>query len=379
MNNTILSVKLLDTTLRDGEQRPGVSFTRGAKAELAQDLDAWGVEIIEAGIPAMGAPERGTLDLLHGLGLGAEILVWNRLCADDLELCLAAGYPDLHFSVPVSDIMLKGKLRQDRSWVLDQVDRIVGRAANAGRRVSLGAEDASRADPAFLSAVFRRAVQAGARRVRYADTLGLLTPARTAREVGALTAELAVPLDFHGHNDFGLATANTLAAADAGAGVLSCSLLGLGERAGNASLEEVFAGLAVLPFPDRPADPRLPPLVDLCRKASELSGVDIPTHKPLAGSEAFSHQSGIHIDGLLKDSRNYEAWPPEALGGRRRLRVGKHSGASALCHFAAAAGVEMGAGDAREFLVSLREVMSFHSADPEKAFQAFLDSRRSPS
>ncbi len=378
MNNTILSYQFLDTTLRDGEQRPGVSFTRQAKVELALALDAWGIGIIEAGIPAMGAAERGTLDVLHGLGLRAEILVWNRLHGDDLDLCLAAGYPDLHFSVPVSDVMLKGKLGRDRRWVLDQVDRIVGQAVAAGRRVSLGAEDSSRAAPAFLAEVFRRAVGAGARRVRYADTLGLLTPERTSREIGALTAGLPVPLDFHGHNDFGLATANTLAAAQAGAGVLSCSLLGLGERAGNAALEEVFAALAVLPHPGRPADSRLAALAALCRKAAVSSCTAIPPHKPLVGAEVFSHQSGIHVDGLLKDSRTYEAWPPKTLGGRRRLRFGKHSGVAALRHLASAAGVEVDEADAREFLGALRDRMSSDSADPERLFREFVDSRRSP-
>jgi homocitrate synthase NifV len=370
-----MSPVYLDTTLRDGEQRPGVSFTRQAKVDLAKALDAWGIGIIEAGIPAMGRAERTTLDVLHGLGLAAEILVWNRLVDVDLDLCLGAGYPSLHLAVPVSDIMLAGKLHRDRSWVLTQVDRVVSRAVAAGRRVSVGAEDASRADPVFLAQVFARAAAAGASRVRYADTLGLLTPSRTSLEIGALTARLPVPLDFHGHNDFGLATANTVAAFEAGAQVLSCSLLGLGERAGNAALEEVAGVLAFL-GPGSAGDPGFRTLADLCRLAADRAGVEVPASKALVGDGVFSHQSGIHVDGLLKDARTYEAWPPETFGGRRRLRVGKHSGTAALKHLASLAGVDLAEEDARAFLEDLRETMGARpGVDPERAFGALLAAR----
>jgi len=372
MNSTILSPVYLDTTLRDGEQRPGVSFTRQDKIDLARALDAWGVGTIEAGIPAMGRAERATLEALHGLGLGAEILVWNRLTDADLDLCLAAGYPSLHFSVPTSDIMLSGKLGRDRAWVLQQIDRVVGRAVAAGRAVSLGAEDASRTDPVFLATVFQRAAQAGARRVRYADTLGLLTPDRTTREIGLAVWALPIPLDFHGHNDFGLATANTVAAYDAGAKVLSCSLLGLGERAGNAALEEVAGVLSFLRNGGVPGQ-GFEALAALCRLAADRSGLPVPPHKALVGEAVFSHESGIHVDGLLKDSRTYEAWPPETFGGRRRLRFGKHSGPAALKHLASLAGVDLNDAEASGFLEDLRDQMGLRPGiDPEAALAAWF-------
>lgn len=372
-----MSPKFLDTTLRDGEQRPGVSFTRRDKVDLARALDEWGVSIIEAGIPAMGRAERSTLEALMGLGLGAEILVWNRLVDADLELCLAAGYSHLHFSVPTSEVMLTGKLGKDRAWVLDRIDRVVGRAVEMGRTVSLGAEDASRTDLLFLNEVFARAVKAGASRVRYADTLGLLTPDRAAREVAFLTWSLGVPLDFHGHNDFGLATANTLAAFDAGARVLSCSLLGMGERAGNAALEEV-AGILSFLRPEAQASPQgFGSLTDLCRLAASRAGAPVPAHKALVGDAVFSHQSGIHVDGLLKDSRTYEAWPPEVFGGRRRLRFGKHSGPTALRYFARQAGVDLDEAEARSFLEVLRDEMGQRPGiDPEIAFDQWIALRR---
>jgi homocitrate synthase NifV len=367
-----MSYIILDTTLRDGEQQPGVSFTRAAKVELAQGLAALGVGVIEAGIPAMGRAERQTLDTLHGLGLGVEILVWNRLVDADLDLCLAYGYPSLHFSVPTSDVMLRGKLGRDRAWVLAEVTRVVTRAVQAGRRVSLGAEDASRTDLPFLAQVFATAARAGATRVRYADTLGLLTPARTSLAIGTLVGDLTVPLDFHGHNDFGLATANTLAAHDAGATFLSCSLLGLGERAGNASLEEVAGALEFLgPGAHPRAD--FPALVSLSRRAAALAGVSVDPRKPLVGAEVFHHESGIHVDGLLKDPRTYEAWPPETFGGQRNLRFGKHTGVAALKYLARRSGAEVGEAEARDFLESLREAMGQSSgADPDAAFQRLI-------
>jgi homocitrate synthase NifV len=364
--------QFLDTTLRDGEQRPGISFTRQDKIDLARGLDAWGVPILEVGIPAMGRAERTTLDALHGLGLGAEILVWNRLTDGDLDLCLAAGYPSLHFSVPVSDVMLKGKLSRPRSWVLGQVDRVVGRAVAAGRRVSFGAEDASRANPEFLAEVFLRAEKAGASRVRFADTLGLLTPAKTTAAIAPLARRLGVPIDFHGHNDFGLATANTVAAFEAGAPVLSCSLLGLGERAGNAALEEVAAVVSLLgDAPARSFD--LAELRALCVLAAARAGVAVPAHKALVGDGVFSHQSGIHVDGLLKDPNTYEAWPPENFGARRRIRFGKHSGSAAVKHLASLRGAVVDEDEARQFLEDLRDLMATQSGvDTEAVFETLI-------
>lgn len=380
MKNTIMSVKLLDTTLRDGEQRPGVSFTRQDKVTLARGLDAWGIPILEIGIPAMGRAERQTLDVLHGLGLGAELLVWNRLAEADLELCLAAGYPSLHFSVPVSPVMIRSKLAKDEAWVLGQVERIVSRAVAVGRQVSLGAEDGSRADPAFVAQVFARAVDAGASRVRFADTLGLMTPSSVAAVVGPLAEGLSVPLDFHGHDDFGLAAANTVAAAEVGAGVLSCSLLGMGERAGNAALEEVTAILDFLRCPGSPQAAgrrqRFSELTDLCRKAAALAGQVVPEHKALVGPQVFTHESGIHVDGLLKDPATYEAWPPEVFGGRRRLRFGKHSGTAALRYLASLQGVEVGGPEAGAFLEDLRESMGEKPGiNPEAELAALLAAR----
>ena len=198
---------LLDTTLRDGEQSPGLYFTHEEKIFLATRLDELGVGIIEAGIPGMGREEQAVIRRLIRLKLKAEILTWNRLVVEDLIASLNCGATQVHVSVPTSPQMLSRKMRREPAWVFDQMEAVIRFAVDEGLRVSLGAEDASRTDPAFLSAVFRRAQDLGAVRVRYADTLGLLTPERTSQTIGGLTEGLGIPLDFHGHNDFGLATA----------------------------------------------------------------------------------------------------------------------------------------------------------------------------
>lgn len=380
MKNTILSTKILDTTLRDGEQQPGVSFTRDDKIRLAKALSAWGIPILEVGIPAMGRAERRTIHDLYALGLASEVSVWNRLTDADVDVCLAERYPSVHLSVPVSDIMLKSKLGRDRSWVLSQVERQLSRVSWAGLRVSLGAEDASRADPEFVSQVFRAAARSGAHRVRFADTLGVLTPSDTTRLMTKVIEDLPIPVDFHGHDDFGLATANALAAAEAGAEVLSCSLLGMGERAGNAALEEVVAGLDFLldrQGQNRSRRERFPELAALCRIAAALAGVPVPERKALVGPGVFTHESGIHVDGLLKDCETYEAWPPEAFGSQRKVVFGKHSGLAALRHLAGGRGSSISEASAREFLEELREKMAENPGyQPAEALERFLDPRR---
>lgn len=363
---------ILDTTLRDGEQRPGIYFTRQEKLELARELDSLGIPVLEVGIPSMGKSERQTLKEMAQAGLKADLLVWNRLSLDDLEICLEDGYKHLHFSVPTSPLQLEKKLRKDEAWLFRQMEEVLKPAVKAGAKVSLGAEDASRTDPEFLCRVFAKAADLGVRQVRYADTLGILTPSEVFSIIGRLAQNQPLPIDFHGHNDFGMATANALAAWEAGAQILSCSLLGLGERAGNSSLEELVGTLRFLKGLFTDLD--FPRLIGLCRRLAQMTGEPVAAHKPLVGDEIFTHESGIHVDGLLKDASNYEAFRPEDLGGSRKLQPGKHSGKAALRHFAAEKGLRLEDGEAEHFLTDLRDRLSQQSGlDPEEIFLDFLD------
>jgi len=362
---------LLDTTLRDGEQSPGLYFTHDEKVYLAQELDQLGVAIIEAGVPGMGEEEQNVFRKLIHLHLNAEILAWNRLNIDDVRASLKCGVSHIHVSVPTSAILLSKKMQKDASWVFTQMEEVIGYALSENLVVSFGAEDASRTDLVFLSSVFQHAQNLGAVRVRYADTLGIMTPMQTSLAVDYLVQGLDIPLDFHAHNDFGFATANALCAWKSGAQVISCSLLGLGERAGNTALEE-FVGAAHF-LEQQFAKFDFCRLRELCTALSLLCNRAMPTHKPLFGSDIFKHESGIHVDGLIKDKKTYEFFSPEKVGGQRSLVIGKHSGRAALKYMASLQNVVLTDTRAQQFIGELRQRMSWEkNVQAEMLFNEFL-------
>lgn len=226
-------VYFVDTTLRNGEQAPGVAFTVSEKVKIARMLDSLGVAQIEAGIPAMGSPELEAVTENAGLGLKAVVSTWNRMTIGDVKASLACGVKNIHVSTPVSDIQIKYKLGKDRVWVLEHLKRTISYAREHQCRITVGAEDAPPADMNFLIHFARQAGLAGAERLRFADTLGMLDPFRAEQVIRRLIEETGMEVEFHGHNDFGLATANTFAAWKAGARYLDTSIGGLGERVGN--------------------------------------------------------------------------------------------------------------------------------------------------
>lgn len=243
MNNEVI---IVDTTLRDGEQAAGIAFTAAEKIAIAKMLDQAGVAQIEAGIPAMGREEQEVIRAIVSLGLKARILTWNRLCLSDIKASKDCGVKFIHISAPVSDIHIQYKLRKNRAWVLENLKRAVRCARAAGCAVSVGAEDASRADFDFLVRFARVARQEGAERLRYADTLGILDPFTACERVKRLVDAAGLDIEIHAHNDFGMATANTLAAVKGGARFISTTVNGIGERAGNAPMEEVTMAMKKL-------------------------------------------------------------------------------------------------------------------------------------
>lgn len=321
-------VKILDTTLRDGEQTAGIAFSPREKVRIARELDQAGVDIIEAGIPAMGGEELQVLARIVKMNLNAEIISWNRMKWEDVEKSLLCGLKSVHISAPVSDLHIKQKLKKDREWVLREIRKIVSLATGRGLRVSVGAEDASRAELSFVLDFYTAAAEAGAERVRFADTVGALDPFSTAEKIVYLTERITLPLDFHGHNDLGMATANALAAVRAGAGCVSCTVNGLGERAGNTALAEITAALKYLDGLE--AGVEMKKLYSLSRLVARCSGRRVPEGKPLVGEGVFSHEAGIHVDGLLKDSRTYEFVTPGDFDRKREIVFGKFSGSAAM-------------------------------------------------
>ncbi|TDA70460.1 MAG: homocitrate synthase [Clostridia bacterium] len=276
-------IHLVDCTLRDGEQAPGVAFSTAEKVEIARLLDLTGVSQIEAGTPAMGEIEQEAIRAIVAQGLSAQVSTWNRLLPGDVEASLACGVKLVHLSGPASDLHLQSKLGKSRSWVLGAIKEVVAGARARGLEVTIGAEDASRADREFLVTIGQAAAAAGAVRLRYADTVGALEPFRACRELAYLRQRCGLELEFHGHNDFGLALANTLAAARAGVKYLDVTVLGLGERAGNAPLAATAASLTRTGRFEVEIDfRRLPALTAAVKKALEPAACQAPPDRARA-------------------------------------------------------------------------------------------------
>lgn len=318
---TIGSVTLLDTTLRDGEQAPGISLSPEEKAEIARTLDAASIPFIEAGSACTGAGERRTIERVTDLGLEATITSFARGVRNDVDLALDCGVDGVTLVVPASDRHIEGKVGTTREDVAARTVELVEYARDHGLWVEVIGEDGSRADLDFLVDLLGGALEAGADRVCYADTVGHASPGEAYEAVSRL-AELG-PTSTHTHDDLGLGMANALASVAAGADMVHATVNGVGERAGNVALEEVAIALEHC-YGIETVGTTL--LYELASLVSRYTGIALPPNKAVVGENAFAHESGIHTDGTLKDERMYEPYPPERVGRERRLVLGKHTG-----------------------------------------------------
>ena len=325
---SLKSIKIVDTTLRDGEQTAGVVFANHEKIAISQMLSDLGINQIEVGIPATGGDEKEVIKSICKRNLKSSIMAWNRAVISDIENSIDCGVDSVAISISVSDIHIQNKLKTSREWVLENMVKSVEYAKRNGLYVSVNGEDASRANDDFLIEFIEVAKQAGADRFRYCDTVGIMDPFSIKDKISKIYNKTKFDIEMHTHNDFGLATANAIAGIIGGANYVGVTVNGLGERAGNAALEEVLMALKYIHGYDINIDTTK--FKDLSEYVSSASGRDLPAWKAIVGSNMFKHESGIHADGALKNPTNYEAFDPKEVGLERQIVIGKHSGKAAI-------------------------------------------------
>ncbi|WP_420835143.1 homocitrate synthase family protein [Pyrobaculum ferrireducens] len=319
------TIRIFDTTLRDGEQMPGVALSPGEKLQIALALDEAGVDMIEAGFAAVSRDEKMAIRQISKEVSTAKVVSLARMSKADVDAALDADVDMVHVFIATSDIHLKYKLGISREEALRRIEEVVSYAKSHGVEVLFSAEDATRSDLEYLAEAYRRAVEAGADEINVPDTVGVMTPSRMAYLVRYLKERLPpVPMHVHCHDDFGMAVANTVTAIENGADVAQVVVNNFGERAGNAALEEVVAAVHYLL--GLRTNVKLEKLYGLSQLVSKLFGVPVPPNKAVVGENAFSHEAGIHVHGVLNNPFTYEPMRPEDVGNKRRIVLGKHSG-----------------------------------------------------
>jgi len=328
---------IIDTTLRDGEQAPGVVFSPDEKKAIARKLADAGIDELEIGYPAISPEERQVIREIVSMRLPARLTSWARAKEKDIECAKAAGTEGIHISLPVSDLYLR-LMEKDYDWVRRQLETLVPEARKHFDFVSVGGQDATRTSPDILDRFVTDAFECGADRVRIADTVGIATPSGITRTIHRLKSTAPVAIEFHAHNDLGMATANAFSAIEAGCDAVSVSATGLGERAGNAALEEL--ALALKLSGTCRTSIRTDLLHELCRTVASAANRTIEDQKPVIGASVFRHESGIHCNALLKHPLSYQPFLPGEIGKENyEFVIGKHSGSAAIQHVLAACGI----------------------------------------
>ncbi len=319
--------RICDTTLRDGEQMPGVVFTPEQKIELAQKFSDFGVDVIEL-MPCVSSLEAETTKTIANAGLDAEITASTMIKKEHIDLAASCNVDSVTLFTPVSDLHLKAKLMSREENIQKSLDAI-DYAKNYGLKVNFAGEDSTRADIEYILEFIKK-ISPYIEYFLACDTVGCHTPERSYSFFRELCANTSCAIGLHGHNDFGMATANTIAGLAAGASIFSGTFTGIGERSGNVSIEEVCSALKFLYFIDLCVN--YEKITEICRVVEKYSGISVQPHKPIVGVNSFSHESGVHVNSVLKNPSTYEPFNPRLIGQQRRIILGKHSGKSSIRH-----------------------------------------------
>lgn len=333
MTNT---VRIFDTTLRDGEQTPGVSLTAEEKVKIARQLDKLGVDSVEAGFPIASKGELESVEAVATAGLSCETVALARTNHSDIDAAIQSKVKCIHIFLATSDLHLKYKLKLTREQVLEKIADSISYAKSRGVLVEYSAEDATRTDIEFLRKAYQAAERAGADRINIPDTVGASSPQTITQITKDIASTVKLPISIHCHDDFGLAVANSLAAVEAGAVQIHVAMNGLGERAGNTSLEEVVMSLHRLYGRKTKINTEL--LYETSKLVSTLTGIRLQVNKAIVGDNAFGHESGIHTHGITEMPLTYEPYDPAEVGRRRWFQAGKHAGAHGIAAQLAEAG-----------------------------------------
>lgn len=346
-------IEICDVTMRDGEQTPGVAFSKEEKIDIARMLDEMGIEIIEAGFPVVSRGEKEAVKAIVDLGLNAKISCLSRAVKGDIDAVIDCGADMVGIFVGTSDLHLQHKHRKTQDEAIACMVDALEYAKRHGLTVRFSAEDSTRTGLDFLKRFYRAGEEAGADYVCIADTVGIMTPATMRFLVGEVRKAVRIPICVHCHDDLGNAVANTIAAAEAGAKQLHTTANGIGERAGNASLEEVLLNLRIQHGVEKYD---LSKIVGLSQAVERYSGIRLAKTKAIVGDHAFAHESGIHIAALLENDRTYELFSPELVGGRREFILGKHSGSAALCYMARQMGFTLSKAETDQILFEIKRL-----------------------
>ncbi|MDY0027875.1 MAG: homocitrate synthase family protein [Candidatus Humimicrobiaceae bacterium] len=347
-------VNIIDTTLRNGEQTAGVVFSKHEKIRIARMLDEIGIPEIEIGTPALGVTERNKLKEILKDDFNSKLFVYCEAEPVNIEYAVECGAENVIINISTSDIHIRDKYKKNRTWVVNKLRETIKAAHQNGLNFIVSAEDATRTDLGFLLKIISLASKKGAYRFRICDTVSKFDPFRTFLFISTIVSATDIPIEMYNHNDFGMATANGIAAVRGGASSLVVSVGGLGEGTGNAAMEEIVMALKYLENIELPIDTsRFREIAEYVAKASSRA---IPVWKAIVGTNVFAHESGIHADGVLKNPKNYEVFNPSEVGLTRQLVVGKHSGSHTISHKFKEFNIDLTDKQANEILAMAREM-----------------------